>query len=244
MIPRTRWNTLDREDQIAWSKISESAKKTTRGTSDNEKGRDNNPIVVVNNHETVFEDEVDKDHVVNSSISAQTHTSSNRNIVASVHQSNPARRTIQANTSMLRNSEESKYQDPEEQGLLYMATHKMAKSNRQIDVNNAFSKAVEKKSSSHVTWDNDIEQPTNQQSKKTQLRVNMASRKKFVFRDDGTMVETPDDEEQDTSSQVLPTPRTTGSTRSRTNAANRGNRGRTRPTMTPMPIKIGPSFVS
>jgi len=29
MIPRTRWNTLDREDQIAWSKISESAKKTS-----------------------------------------------------------------------------------------------------------------------------------------------------------------------------------------------------------------------
>jgi len=43
MIPRTRWNTLDREDQIAWSKISESAKKTILGTSDNKKGRDNNP---------------------------------------------------------------------------------------------------------------------------------------------------------------------------------------------------------
>jgi len=168
----------------------------------------------------VFEDkEVDEDDI------NQAHTSSNRNIVASVHQSDPARRTIQANTSTLRNSEESKYQDPEERGLLYMATHKMTKSNRQIDVNNTFSKAVEKKSSSHVTWDNDIEQPTSQRSKKTQLRVNMASRKKVVFRDDGTMVETPDDEEQDTSSQVLSTLRTTVGTRSRTNAANRGNRG-------------------
>jgi len=108
----------------------------------------------------------------------------------------------------------------------------MTKSNRQIDVNNAFSKAVEKKSSSHVTWDNDIEQPTSQRSKKTQLRVNMASRKKVVFRDDGTMVETPDDEEQDASSQVLTTPRTTVSTRSRTYAANRSNRGQPRPTMT------------
>jgi len=37
----------------------------------------------------------------------------------------------------------------------------------------------------------------------------MASRKKVVFRDDGTIVETPDDEEQDASSQVLTTPRTT-----------------------------------
>jgi len=133
---------------------------------------------------------------------------------------------------MLINSEELKYQDPEERGLLYMTTHKMTKSNRQIDVNNAFSKAVEKKSSSHVTWDNDTEQPTNQRSKKTQIRVNMASRKKVVFRDDGTIVETPDDEEQDTSSQVLTTPRTTVSTRSRTYAATRGIRGRPRPTMT------------
>jgi len=63
----------------------------TLGTSDNEKGRDSNPMVVVNNHEMIFEDEeVDKDNVVNPSISAQTHTSSNRNIVASVHQSDPA----------------------------------------------------------------------------------------------------------------------------------------------------------
>jgi len=114
-----------------------------------------------------------------------------------------------------------------------MATHKMTKSNRQIDVNNAFSKAVEKKSMSHVTWDNDIDQPTTQRSKKTQIRVNMASWKKVVFRDaDGTIMETPDDEEQDTSSQVLATPHTTVSTRSRTHAATRGNRGQPRPTMT------------
>jgi len=113
-----------------------------------------------------------------------------------------------------------------------MATHKTTKSNRQIDVNNAFSKAVEKKSSSHVTWNNDIEQPSNQRPKKTQIRVNMASRKKVVFRDDGTIVETPDDEEQDTPSQMLATPRPTVSTWSRTYTAARGNRGRPRPTMT------------
>jgi len=118
----------------------------------------------------VFEDEEgDEDNTVNPSVSAQTHSSSNRNIVASVHQSDPTRRTIQANASTLRSSEESKYQDPKERGLLYMATHKMTKSNRQIDVNNAFSKAVEKKSTSHVTWDNDIKQPTTQGSKKTQI---------------------------------------------------------------------------
>jgi len=38
LIPRTRWNTLSREDQMAWSKISEPAKKTILGTPDNEKG--------------------------------------------------------------------------------------------------------------------------------------------------------------------------------------------------------------
>ena len=113
-----------------------------------------------------------------------------------------------------------------------MATHKMTKSNRQIDVNNAFSRAVEKKSTGHVTWDNDIKQPTTQRPKKTQIRVNMASRKKVVFRDDGTIVESPDDEEQDTSSQVVTTLHTTVSTRSRTHAATRGNRGRPRPAMT------------
>ena len=42
-------------------------------------------------------------------------------------------------------------------------------------------------------------------------------------------VENPDDEEQDTPRQLLPTPRTTIGTRSRINAANRGNRGRSRP---------------
>jgi len=163
LIPRTRWNTLSHEDQMAWSKISEPAKKTILGTPDNEKGRDSNPIVVINNHEMIFEDEEEDN------IAAQSHSSSNQNVVASVHQSDPTRRTIQANTSMLRNAEESKYQDPEERGLLYMATHKTTKSNRQIDVNNAFSKAVEKKSTGHVTWDNNIEQPTTPQSKKTQI---------------------------------------------------------------------------
>ena len=56
MIPRSKWNTLDREDQIAWSKLSESAKKKILGALDDEKGRDSNPIVVVNNHEMIFED--------------------------------------------------------------------------------------------------------------------------------------------------------------------------------------------
>ena len=60
----------------------------------------------------------------------------------------------------------------------------------------------------------------------------MASQKKVVFRDDGTMVETSDDEEQDTSSQALLTPRPTISTRSGTYTATHGNRGRPRPTMT------------
>jgi len=50
-----------------------------------------------------------------------------------------------------------------------MATHKMTKSNRQIDVNNAFTKAVERKSTSHVSWDNDIEKPTTEWYKKPQL---------------------------------------------------------------------------
>jgi len=178
----------------------------------------------------VFEDkEGDKDNIVNPSISAQTHSSSNRNIVASVHQSNPIRRKIQANTSAFKNSEESKYQDPEERGLLYVATHKMTKSNGQIDVNNAFSKAVEKKSTGHITWDNDIEQPTTQRPKKTQIRVNMASRKKVVFKDDGTIVEFPDNEAQDTSSsQVATTPHTAASAQSRTHAAIRSNGARPR----------------
>jgi len=117
LIPRTKWNTLSREDQIAWSKISEPAKRTILGNPDSEKGRDNNPTVVFNNHEMIFEDEEeDEDDIVNPSISAQLHSSSNRNIVASVYQSDPTRCTIQANASTLRNAEESKYQDPEERG--------------------------------------------------------------------------------------------------------------------------------
>jgi len=131
----------------------------------------------------IFEDEEeDKDNIVNPSISAQLHSSSNRNIVASVHQSDATRHMIQANTSTLRNMEESKYQDPEERGLLYMATHKTTKSSKQIDVNNTFTKAVGKKSTDHVSWDNDIEQPTSERYKKPQIRANMASRKKVVFK--------------------------------------------------------------
>jgi len=110
LIHRTKWNTLSCEDQIAWSKMSESAKKTTLGTPDNKKGRASNPIVVVNNHEMIFEDEEeDATGNDNPSISAQSHSSSKRNIVASVHQSDPTRHTIQANASTLRSVEESKY---------------------------------------------------------------------------------------------------------------------------------------
>jgi len=234
MMPRTKWNMLDREDQIAWSKISESAKKTTLSTPDREKGRDNNPMVVINNHEMIFEDE-EEDEVgnINPSISAQSHSSSNRNIVASVHQSDPTRRTIQTNTCTLRSTEESKYQESEERGLLYMATHKKTKSNKQIDVNNAFTKAIEKKSTNHVSWDNDIEQPTSGRYKKPQIRVNMASCKKVVFKDDGTIVEFPDDEEQDTSSsQVATTPHAAASAQPRTNVAIQSNRARPCPAMT------------
>jgi len=137
---------------------------------------------------------------------------------------------IQANTSTLRNTEESKYQDPEERGLLHMATHKTTKSSKQIDVNNAFTKAVGKKSTDHVSWDNDIEQPTSKRYKKPQMRVNMASQKKVVFKDDGAIVEFPD--EQTTSDQVATTPHTAVSTQPGTHAAIRGNGARPRPTMT------------
>jgi len=174
----------------------------------------------------IFEDE-EEDNVA-----AQSHSSSNRNIVASVHQSDPTRRTIQANTSTLRSAEESKYQDPEERGLLYMATHKTTKSNKQIDVNNAFSKAVEKKSTDHVTWNNDIKQPTTQRHKKPQIGVHMASQKKVIFRDDGTIVESPDNDEQDALDQVTTTSHTAVSTQPRTHATTRGNRARPRSAMT------------
>jgi len=189
MTPRIKWNTLDREDQIAWSKISESAKKMILSTPASEKGRNNNPIAVINNHKLIFEDE-EEDEVgnVNPSISAQSYSSSNQNIVASVHQSDPTRRMIQANTSTLRTTEESNYQEPEERGLLYMATHKTTKSNKQIDVNKAFTKAIEKKSTNQVSWDNDIEQPTSGRCKKPQIRVNMASRKCWEMCASTTMV--------------------------------------------------------
>jgi len=232
LIPRTKWSTFSLEDQIAWSKISESAKKMLLGTPDGEKGRDNNPTIVINNHKMIFEDkEEDEAGNVNPSISAQSHSSSNRSILASVHQSDPTRHTVQENTSTLRNAEESKYQEPKERGLLYMATHKMTKSNRQVDVNNAFSKAVEKKSTGHVSWDYDIEQPTTERYKKPQIRVNMASRKKVVFKDDGTIVESPDNEEQATSDQAVTTPHIAVSTQPGTHATVRGNSTQPRPTM-------------
>jgi len=54
----------------------------------------------------------------------------------------------------------------------------------------------------------------------------MASRKKVVFKDDGTIVESPDDEEQDTSDQVATTSHTAVSAQQQTHAAIGGNRAR------------------
>ena len=209
MIPRSKWNTFSHEDQIAWSKISEQAKKAILNTPDNKKGSDSNPLVIVNNHEMIFKDE-DKDEDTtgngNHSISAQTHSSSNRSIVASVHQSGPARRTIQANASTLQDTSESKHQEPEERGLLCRATHKTSKSNQRIDVNSAFSKAIEKKSTSRVSWDNDIEQPTSERYKKPQLQVNVARWKKDEALEDGTLagLESSDEEEKEPGEQTNP----------------------------------------
>ena len=157
----------------------------------------------------IFEDE-DKDEDTtgngNHSISAQTHSSSNRSIVASVHQSGPARCTIQANTSTLQDTSESKYQEPEERGLLHMATHKTSRSNQQIDVNSALSKAIEKKSTSRVSRDNDIEQPTSKGYKKPQLQVNMARQKKVEALEDSTLagLESSDEEEKEPGEQTNP----------------------------------------
>jgi len=221
------------KDQMAWSTLSESAKRAILGIPDNEKGSSSNPVVIVNNHEMIFEDE-EEDATGNDSISAQMHSSSKRSIVASVHQSDPAKRTIQANTSMLRDASESKYQEPKERGLLHMATHKTMKSNRQIDVNSAFPMAIEKKSTSHVSWDNDIEQPTTERYKKPQLQVNMASQKKFTLQENGTLtgLGSSDEEEQTNPNQTDPdtqvsTPHVDTNTQPRTHAAN--HRTSTRP---------------
>jgi len=133
--------------------------------------------------------------------------------VASAHESNPARRTIQANTSTLRRGiSEEKYQEPEERGLLYMVTHKTTKSNEQIDANSIFSKAIEKKSTSHLSWNNDIEQPTSGRHKKPQLQVNVASRKKVAFQEDGSFVGlgSSDKEENDQGEQTSAPRVTTG----------------------------------
>jgi len=228
MIPRTKWNTFSREDQIAWTKLSESSKKVILGIPDNEKGSNSNPVAIVNNHEMIFEDE-EEDGTGNDSpsISAQTHSSSKRSIVASVHQSSPTRRTIQANTSMLCDTSEAKYQEPEERGLLCMATHKATKSNKQIDVNSAFSEAIEKKSPSHVSWDNGIEQPTTKRHKKPQLQVNVASRKKVTLQENGTLtgLGSLDEEEQTNPNQTNPstqvsTPCVDANTQPRTHVAN------------------------
>jgi len=84
--------------------LSEEAKRRILDAFDKEKGSNSNPVAVVNNHEIVFDDENEEEDttgIVDPSISAQTHSSSKRNIVTSAHESNPARRGIQANTSTL-----------------------------------------------------------------------------------------------------------------------------------------------
>jgi len=56
-----------------------------------------------------------------------------------------------------------------------MVTHKTTKSNKQIDFNSAFSKAIEKKSANDVSWNKNIKQATSRRHKKPQLEVNVAS---------------------------------------------------------------------
>jgi len=237
MIPRSKWNTFSREDQIAWSKTSEQAKKAILNAPDNEKGSNSNPVVIVNNHKMIFEDEGEEEDTTgngNPCISAQIHSSSNRSIAANVHQSGPTRHMIQANASTLRDTSESKCQEPKERGLLHMATHKTSNSNRHIDVNSAFSKAIEKKSTSRVSWDNNIEQSTSERHKKPQIQVNMAHRKKVEVLEEGTLagLESSDEEEKEPGEQTNPcqattstqvtTPPVAAGTRSNVYAANRG----------------------
>jgi len=92
-----------------------------------------------------------------------------------------------------------------------MATHKTSKSNRQIDTNSAFSKAIEKKSTSRVSWDNNIEQPTSKRYKKPQIQVNVARRKKVEVLEGGTLagLESSDEEEKEPGEQTNPRQATT-----------------------------------
>ena len=115
-----------------------------------------------------------------------------------------------------------------------MATHKTSNSNRQIDANSAFSKAIEKKSTSRVSWDNDIEQPTSERYKRPQLQVNMACRKKVEVLEDCALagLESSDEEEKEPGEQTNPrqaiastqvtTPPVAAGTRSNVYTANRG----------------------
>jgi len=50
MIPRSKWNTFSRKDQIAWAKLTKQAKRAILNSPGNKKGSDSNPVVVVNNH--------------------------------------------------------------------------------------------------------------------------------------------------------------------------------------------------
>jgi len=80
--------------------MSEQAKKAILNVPDNKKGSNSNPVVIVNNHEMIFEDKGKEEDTTgngNPSISAQIHSSSNRSIAANMHQSGPTRCTIQAN---------------------------------------------------------------------------------------------------------------------------------------------------
>jgi len=129
MIPRSKWNMLSREDQIAGAKLREGAKKEILGMFDKEKGSNSNPVVVVNNHKIIFDDEDEGEDTTgndDASVSAQTHSSSKWNIMASVHESKPMKRAIQANTSMLqRGISKAKYQEPDDKGLLLYNRHQI-----------------------------------------------------------------------------------------------------------------------
>ena len=180
MIPREKWNTMTRDDQIAWTKLSPQARATILGQQ-TPKTEGGNPRVVVNNHEIIFEDETgnEEDSSQGENPNANVPTAS-REIEARTH--NVSRRTIEANTStMSRSISEEKEQDPQDRGLLCLATHNTRKaSTAQFDINKAFNNALTKKDTKTVAFQYDIEQPSH--PKTTRREVNMARR---TLRDDG-----------------------------------------------------------
>jgi len=81
MIPRSKWNMLSCEDQIALAKLIKEAKSRMLDIFDEEKESNSNPVAVVNNHKIVFDDEDEGEDMTcnsNPSISAQTPLPSNK----------------------------------------------------------------------------------------------------------------------------------------------------------------------